>query len=477
MDDTPNTPDTALTRAFRAQRDAALRDPMPTHARRIAMLDALDAAVRRHEQDWVDAISADFGHRAPFETRLLEWMPLLTEIAHLRRHLKRWMRPRRVAPNWNFLPGRAQLYPQPRGLVGVIGAWNYPLLLNLSPAVNAIAAGNRVMIKPSEHAPATAALMQRVIAECFTADEVVVVMGDAELSAAFAALPFDHIVFTGSGRVGRKVMAAAAANLTPVTLELGGKSPAIVHDSFNLEDAADRIASAKFWNAGQTCIAPDYALVPRAKIDTFANHAMATINRRWPPASRADDYTRMIDAKARARMQSLVDDAAAQGARILQAWAPDDARGYPPTLLLDVHPDMQVMQEEIFGPLLPVIGYDTLDDALGFVRERDRPLALYYFDHDAGRIDHVLATTHAGGVTVNDCMVHFAQHRLPFGGIGGSGFGAYHGEAGFNALSHFKPVLRQSTLTARLLGRLAKPPYGPDSYRLLRLLVGRGRAG
>ncbi len=470
----PPVLNTDLSALFHAQRMAALRDPMPTHARRIAMLDALSAAVRRHEQDWVDAISADFGHRAPYETRMLEWMPLLTEIAHVRRHLKSWMRPRRVAPNWNFLPGRSRLYPQPRGVVGVIGAWNYPLLLNLSPAVNAMAAGNRVMIKPSEHAPATAALMQRVIAECFAADEVIVATGDAEQSAAFAALPFDHIVFTGSGRIGRKVMAAAAANLTPVTLELGGKSPAIVHESFDVEAAADRIASAKFWNAGQTCIAPDYVLVPREKIDAFARHAMAVIERRWPATSRDADYTRMIDAKARARMQSLVDDAASQGIGVMQAWAPDDARGYPPTLLPDASPEMLAMQDEIFGPVLPIVGYDTLEQALDFVRGRDRPLALYYFDHERARLDHVLATTHAGGVTANDCMVHFIQHRLPFGGIGGSGFGAYHGEPGFRTLSHFKPVMMQSTLTARLLGRFAKPPYGSETRRLLRLLVGRG---
>lgn len=474
MNETTAPSASGLAVAFAAQRDAALRDPMPDHAQRIAKLDALAAAVRRHESDWVEAISTDFGHRSPHETRLLELMPLLDEIAHIRRHLRRWMRPRRVAPNWTFLPGRARLHPQPRGVVGVIGAWNYPMLLNLSPAVNAIAAGNRVMIKPSENAPATAALLQRVIAGCFSPGEVTVVTGDATVSAAFAALPFDHLVFTGSGSIGRKVAAAAAANLTPVTLELGGKSPAIVHDDFPLAEAADRIASAKFWNAGQTCIAPDYVLLPRARMDAFAAHVLATVSRRWPEASRRVDYSRMIDARAHARMQALVDDAAANGARVQQAWTADAGAGFPPTLLLDAREDSAAMAGEIFGPVLPLVGYDSLAQALDFVRQRDRPLALYYFDHDAARVRHVLDSTHAGGVTINDCMFHFAQHGLPFGGIGGSGYGAYHGESGFQALSHFKPVLLQNGLVARVLGRLAKPPYGANTRRLLAWLAKLG---
>ena len=466
-----------LNARFARQREAARREPMPGHAERIARLDALARAIRGHEREFVDAISADFGHRAGYETRLLEWMPLLDEITHLRRHLKAWMKPRRVAVNWSFLPGRARLHPQPLGVVGVIGAWNYPLQLTLSPAANALAAGNRVLIKPSEHAAATAALLKRLVAEAFDPDVLDVIEGDAAVSAAFSALPFDHLLFTGSTRVGRMVMQAAATNLTPVTLELGGKSPAIVHPDFPMAEAADRIASAKFWNAGQTCIAPDYVLLPKARMAAFARHAVEAINRHWPSESRSRDYTAMIGANARARMQSLVDDASAQGARVVQAWKTDadaGSRTFAPTLLLDAGEGMQVMQEEIFGPLLPVVGYDTLAQALEFVRRRDRPLALYYFDEDAARIRHVLDTTHAGGVTINDCMFHFAQHRLPFGGIGASGIGAYHGETGFLRFSHLKPVFRQSRLSARLLDRFAKPPYGRRTDRLLRLLIGRG---
>lgn len=464
---------------FSRLREAARREPMPSHAERIARLDALATMIRSNQQDFIDAISADFGHRAAYETRLLEWMPLLDEIAHIRRHLRGWMKPRRVGANWTFWPSIAALHPQPLGVVGVIGAWNYPLELTLSPAANALAAGNRVLLKPSEHAPRTAALLQQLIADTFAPEVFSVVIGDADASAAFASLPFDHLLFTGSTHVGRKVMQAAAANLTPVTLELGGKSPAIIHGDFELQHAADPIVTAKFWNAGQTCIAPDYVLLPNSHIDEFAKLAVQSIKRRWPAESRDRDYTSMINPKAHARMHTLVEDAAAKGARIMQAWPEDPAdaedghRAFPPTLIADASGDMQVMEEEIFGPLLPLVGYDTLEDALDFVRSRDRPLALYYFDDDAARIRHMLDTTHAGGVTVNDCMFHFAQHRLPFGGIGASGLGVYHGEAGFRRFSHMKPVLRQSGLTAKVLGRMIKPPYGKQTDRLIRLLVGR----
>ena len=460
-----------LHRHLEVQRAAAMSEPLPSAARRREVLDRLYAIVKNHEQEWIDAISADFGHRAAFETRLLEWMPLLEEIRHLQKRLAGWMRPRRAAVNWNFLPSRARLHPQPLGVVGVIGAWNYPLMLTLSPAANAIAAGNRVMIKPSEKAPKTAELLERLVAKNLDPAWVSVVNGDETISKAFSSLPFDHIVFTGSGQVGRKVMAAAANHLTPVTLELGGKSPAIVHAGFPLDDAADRIATAKFWNAGQTCIAPDYAMVPTTSLQPFVDALLAAVARRWPESSRNSDYTHMIDAHAHQRMQTLIDDAVARGARAIQAWPSSEGRSYSPTLLLGATSEMQVMQEEIFGPVLPIIGYDDVQDALNFVQARDRPLALYYFDHDATRVQHVLDTTHAGGVTINDCMFHFAQHGLPFGGVGGSGMGAYHGETGFRTLSHYKPVLMQSQWSARVLGRFAKPPYGESARRLLRWMV------
>ena len=465
-------PIAALRVQFDGQRAAFDARPMPSADERIAWLDALASMLRRHEQGFVDAVSADFGYRAPMETRLLELMPILEEIAYLRRRLRRWMRPHRVAVNWMFLPGRAELRPQPLGVVGVIGAWNYPLLLVLSPLSNALAAGNRVMLKPSERAPATAELLQRLLAEAFPDGEAVVATGDEQLSAGFAALPFDHLVFTGSTRVGRAVMRTAADNLTPVTLELGGKSPAWIHPDFDLADAADRICSAKFWNSGQTCVAPDYVLVDEARMDAFAHEARRAVERRWPRAARNPDYSHMLDAASCDRMQSLVQDAAANGAHVIALGDAGPGNTYPPTLVLGATRGMRAMREEIFGPLLPVIGYRTQEEALAFVRAGERPLAFYYFDHNRDRIDHVLDHTHAGGVTLNDAIFHMVQHRLPFGGIGASGMGGYHGDAGFRALSHFKPVLRQNRLAARILAFMTKPPYGRRQVRLLRWLAG-----
>lgn len=445
---------------------------MPPAETRVAWLDALSAMLRRHERDLVDAVSTDFGYRAPMETRMLELVPTLEEIAFLRRHVRRWMRPSKVAVNWMFLPSRAELRPQPLGVVGVIGPWNYPLLLMLSPLSNALAAGNRVMLKPSERAPATAALLQRLLSEAFPGGEVAVVTGDARLSASFAALPFDHLVFTGSTRVGREVMRAAADNLTPVTLELGGKSPAWIHPDFDLATAADRICSAKFWNAGQTCVAPDYVLIDEARADDFALEARRVIQRRWPDATHNPDYSHMSDAAGRDRMQALAEDAAANGARVIQVGNPGPGNAYPPTLLLGATRGMRAMREEIFGPLLPVVSYRSQEEARAFVLAGDRPLAFYYFDHDSARIDRVLDHTHAGGVTLNDAIFHMVQHRLPFGGIGASGMGAYHGEAGFRAFSHFKPVLRQNRFTAGMLAFMTKPPYGRLQSRLTRWLAG-----
>ncbi len=465
-------PDT-LRPDFDAQRTAFAASPSRSLVERCASLDALADVVRRHERALVDAISSDFGQRAAQETRILEWMPLLDEIRHIRARLPRWMRPERVAANWTFLPSRARIVSQPLGVVGVIGAWNYPLLLNLSPLANALGAGNHVMIKPSERAPATAELLRRMIAETFPATQVHVVTGGPDVSAAFSALPFDHLLFTGSTATGRKVMQAAAENLTPVTLELGGKSPALVHAEFPIDEAADRIIGAKLWNGGQTCVAPDYALVPRDRLDAFADAAIPVIRRRWPEAARNPDYTHMIDARAWQRMQGMVDDARDQGARVLQPQPMESAKGagaFPPTLVLDVTPAMSVMQEEIFGPVLPVIGYDRLEDAMAQIRAGDRPLAMYYFDHDRRRVEQVLAGTHAGGVTLNDCIFHLAQHRLPFGGIGASGMGAYHGIDGFRTFSHRKAVLAQSAITARMLGHLVRPPYGPMTDRLVRFM-------
>ncbi len=458
---------------------AAFRKAAPLdHRARIEALGALESALLRNEAALIDSLKQDFGARARQETQILEVFPTLDEIRHIRRHLKGWMRPRSVLANWQIWPSRARIVYQPLGVVGILGAWNYPVLLTLSPLANALAAGNHAMVKPSELAPATAEVIGRMIAETFPPDYVTVVTGGAELGAAFSALAFDHIIFTGSARVGKLVMAAAAENLTPVTLELGGKSPALVHADYPVARAAERICAAKIWNAGQTCVAPDYALVPAAAEKAFIAEAKASIARHLPRLGAGSDYTRIINRPAWERMKALVEDARDRGAEVIQvnvaeeAWSAEN-RIFPPTLLANVDDDMRVMQEEIFGPILPVVPYDGLEQAIDDINERPRPLALYYFDEDSGRVRRVVESTTSGGVTVNDCMFHVVQNNLPFGGVGPSGMGAYHGIDGFRTFSKKKGVLLQSRLSASLLGRLIKPPYTKWSDLLIRFLIGR----
>ena len=467
----------SLQAVFTRQKTAFSRcAPLGLH-QRLEALSALLQSVINHQHELIQAVSADFGNRAVAETRILELFPLFDEIRFIQRNLRRWMKPRSVSANWQFLPSRAKIIHQPLGVVGIIGAWNYPILLTLSPLANALAAGNHVILKPSEHAPLTAELIQRLIAAAFPDEYVAVITGDKEVAAAFSALPFDHLLFTGSTTVGRLVMKAAAENLTPVTLELGGKSPALVHESYSMTTAADRICSAKFWNAGQTCIAPDYALVPAHKLDEFLSACAASIARRLPRFASNPDYSHIISESAHNRMRSLVDDARAQGAQIIQPESPNQnsthTRHFPPTLILGAHDSMRLMQEEIFGPILPVLTYSTLDEALRYINARPRPLALYYFDRNASRTRTVLTQTTSGGACVNDCIFHFAQHRLPFGGIGPSGIGAYHGHEGFKTFSKKKGVLLQNPLVGSVLDRFLKPPYTPASDRVVNLLLGR----
>ncbi|TSE29632.1 Coniferyl aldehyde dehydrogenase [Tepidimonas thermarum] len=472
----------ALQAQLARMRSAFARSaPASAAARRAALTRLLDA-VLAHEAQWVRAIEADFGRRSPTETRLLELGPLADEIRHLRRHVARWMRPRRVPVNPLFWPARARIVPQPLGVVGIIGAWNYPLQLTLSPLANALAAGNHVLLKPSEGAPHTAALLQRVLHEAFASEQVCVVTGGADVSAALAALPLDHLLFTGSTRVGRLVAQAAAPLLTPLTLELGGKSPAIVGPGADLAQAADRIVTAKGWNAGQTCIAPDYCLVPRAQRDAFVHALRAQARRRWPQGSADADYTALMSAAAWQRMVRLATEAQSSGATLVPLW--DEALPHPgqeapspavlgPVAVLDPPLDGTLMREEIFGPLLPVLSYDTLEEALAHINAGPRPLALYVFERDARLIERVLQGTTSGGVTVNDCMLHQPQHALPFGGVGASGVGAYHGRHGFERFSHLKGVYQQHPLVGAVFDRWVRPPYAPFVQRLLGWMLRR----
>jgi coniferyl-aldehyde dehydrogenase len=415
------------------------------------------------------AISADFGQRSRHETLIAESFILLADIAHTVRHLKRWMKPRRVATALHFIPGSSRIIPQPLGVVGIISPWNYPLQLAIVPAVAALAAGNRVMIKPSELTPRFSDLLGEILAERFAPEEMAVVTGDAEVAKAFSSLPFDHLFFTGSTAVGRHVGVAAAANLTPVTLELGGKSPAIVGADADLAVVAKKIAAGKLLNAGQTCIAPDYVLLPHASFDAFAHAYAKAVAELYPTLENNPDYTSIVNPRHYARLKGLIDDARAQGARFFeinpgQEAAASEARKLRPTILSQVNDNMRVMQEEIFGPVLPVLGYGTLDEALNYVNSHPRPLALYWFSHDSAATARVLRETISGGVTVNDTLLHIAQANLPFGGVGPSGSGAYHGDYGFKLFSKEKPVFTQSRFSG---SAMLFPPFGKRAETMI----------
>jgi coniferyl-aldehyde dehydrogenase len=430
----------------------------PDYRQRRDDLQRLRNALKRRMDEMAQTVAEDFGHRSRQETLIADGMTVLSEIDHLRKHLRGWMKPRRVGVGWRFWPARAEVRSEPVGVVGVISPWNYPVNLALIPLATAIAAGNHVYLKPSEHTPRTTEFLRSLLGEVFPPDRVAVASGAAEIAGAFAALPFEHLVFTGSTAVGRKVMAAAAPNLTPVTLELGGKSPAIVCADFPVEQAAARLATGKWFNGGQTCIAPDYVLIDAARRDALVQALREQVQARYGSLQDAGDYTRIINDGQFARLQEYLQDARARGLQVIALADAHDAeqRLFAPTLVLEPGDDAKVMQDEIFGPILPIKSYRTLDEAIAYVNAHDRPLALYPFGHTRGDIEKILRSTLAGGVTVNDTLVHFGVNALPFGGIGPSGMGAYHGRAGFDAFSKALPILWQSR---RAGSDLLKPPY------------------
>ncbi len=455
------------------QRAAFEREPYPSAAQRRQKLRALREAVRRHRHALADAISQDFGARARTESLFVDVLAPVLAIDHVRRNLRRWMKPRRRRTELLFLPSRSWVEYQPKGVVGVISPWNYPVYLTVGPLAAALAAGNRAMLKMSELTPATTDAVRAMLADCFDEDEVAVFGGDAEAGKAFAALPFDHLVFTGSEAVGRAVMRSAAEHLVPLTLELGGKSPAIVSPSADLEAAARRIVHGKLFNRGQTCVSPDYALVPRVRQEAFLAAAQAADARMEPRAGGGPEYTSIVSDRHAARLEGLIEDARARGAAVVACGGSGDTRRMPLQLVTRVSDDMRLAREEIFGPVLPIVPYDSIDDAIAYVASRPRPLALYYFGRDAGEAAMVRRRTHSGGVTINDWGWHAVQHDLPFGGIGASGMGSYHGEEGFRALSHARAVFREHRFYP---AGLFHPPYGRLGQRLaMALFLGRDR--
>ncbi|ABC38997.1 aldehyde dehydrogenase family protein [Burkholderia thailandensis USAMRU Malaysia  len=460
-----------LDALLRDQRAAYLRAPYPSWATRADHLRALRKMLLDNRDALAAAIDADFGHRAKEEVLMSEIWLAKEEIDEALKHGKRWIKPKSRAMNKWMRPARAKVMPQPLGVVGIVVPWNYPVLLAAGPLICALAAGNRAIIKMSELTPRTSQLFEELISKTFARDHVAVVNGDAEISAAFSGLPFDHLLFTGSTNVGRHVMRAAAENLTPVTLELGGKSPVIIGPRARFDAAVDAIITGKTLNAGQTCIAPDYVLVPRGKEAEFVARARARMAKLYPNLSTNPDYTSIISERHFARLQRLASDAQQAGAQLhpLTDAAPDPAlRRLPPVLVTQAPDASQLMQEEIFGPLLPIVPYDTLDDAIAYVNARARPLALYLFDEDRSSVERVMRDTISGGVTVNDTLMHIACGTLPFGGVGASGMGAYHGYDGFVTFSKMKPVLTQPRLNTRAM---IAPPYGKRFAAILKLML------
>lgn len=466
------SPADSLDRLFALQRAAFARERYPDIKTRQDRLARLKALVVENEAAFAAAVDSDFGDRSEHETRLAELFIVASEIVDAQRQLRRWMGRERISTPLHLLPGRAHIERQPLGVAGIISPWNYPVQLALVPALGALAAGNRVLLKPSELTPATSELLRALVAARFAEDEFAVVLGDADVGRAFSRLPFDHLFFTGSTAVGRHVAVAAAENLTPVTLELGGKSPALFAPDADLAMCAPRLMSGKLLNAGQTCIAPDYALVPEVKADAFVAAVQKAAAALYPSYAGNSDYTAIVNEHHYRRLTRLVDDARAKGARIVVLNPADEVpdpllRKLLPTLILGVDDSMAVMREEIFGPLLPIETYKSVDDAVARINGRPHPLAFYYFGREGARSRKVLQDTLAGGVTVNDTLWHFAHKNLPFGGVGASGSGAYHGEATFLTFTHRKPVFVQPRMAA---ARLLYPPYGFAFDKVLALL-------
>ena len=459
----------AMADLLARQRAAFLRDGPPGLRQRRNSLRALKAAILARRVEIEDALIADFGHRSRHETTAMEVMTVVHGINYLHRNLRRFMRPSRRHVPLHFMVGSARVDYQPLGVIGIMSPWNYPFSLALMPLATALAAGNRALIKPSEFAPATGALLAALLGELFGADEVALVTGDAATGAAFAALPFDHLIFTGSTAIGRSVMRAASENLVPVTLELGGKSPAVIGECVWMDRVAEAIAMGKLANAGQTCIAPDYVLVRVESLDDFVAAYRTAVARFYPDGAASADYTAIINDHHHVRLTALLDDARAKGAQVIELGAPPTRpHTMAPALVLGADDTMRIMQEEIFGPLLPVLPYRDIDQAIAFINARPRPLALYVFGKHGAERNRLLARTTAGNVTINNTLMHFAQDDLPFGGVGASGMGAYHGIEGFRALSHARGTFQQGRIAS---SNLLRPPYGRLADFILKTML------
>ena len=466
------TPIRGLDDALALQRQAYLAHPVPTLTERKADLRTLQRFVRAHKDALCDAISQDYGHRSRHETLLAEVFPVVDGIDHVIGQLRGWMKPQRRSVDWrNFLGASNRVIPQPLGVVGVIVPWNFPLNLSLVPLTYIFAAGNRAMVKMSENSRHLAAYLMAHMPTYFPPEKLQFFDETGGVGIAFSQLKFDHLLFTGSGQTGRAVMAAAAQNLCPVTLELGGKAPAIVCDDFPLRTAAERIMFVKLLNAGQICTTVDHVWLPAGKVEEFAALARGMVAKRYASLS-SPDYTSIIDARSFDRLLNALDEAREKGASVLPLMdgpAFDrSSRKIAPHIVLNAPPDCLLMQREIFGPILPLRSYTTLDEVIDSINAGPRPLAVYPFSHDAAQVQKIIDRVMSGGVSVNDALFHVGQHDLPFGGVGASGMGHYHGHEGFETFSKMRPVFYQARFSTL---KFLWPPYGKFADRVLAFLI------
>jgi coniferyl-aldehyde dehydrogenase len=456
------------------QRAAYIHDGPPTAETRIERLDKSIALLCEHGDALCEAMSADFGHRSVDQSRFSDISGSIDTLKYAKKHLRSWMRPEKRSTQFplGLFGARATVYSQPKGVVGIISPWNFPVNLTFAPLAGVLAAGNRAMIKPSEFTEQTSALMAELFAQYYEREEVAVITGGADVGAEFSSLPFDHLVFTGATSIARHVMRAAAENLVPLTLELGGKSPVIIGASADLQTAALRIMSGKTLNAGQICLAPDYVFLQEGSESGFVEAAKSAVSAMYPGGLRDnDDYTSVVSKRHLDRLNAYLEDARGKGGDVIalnpneEDFSRQSHHKMAPHIVVNATDDMLVMQDEIFGPILPIKTYNNVQECVAFVNEHPRPLGLYYFGSDAGERDYVLHNTTSGGVTINDVFFHVAQEDLPFGGVGPSGMGAYHGKEGFMEFSHRKSVYKQAG--ADVLA-VIRPPYGEKFHKFIK---------
>ena len=464
-----------LQKIIERQKAAFIKNGIPTYKERINALNTLKSAIGQYRTQIVDAVMSDFGHRSPHETLATEFLSPVGEIEMTKRKLKGWMKQKKAPFSLQAATGTGKILYQPKGVIGIMGAWNYPAFLIFSPLIGVMAAGNSSMIKPPDQSVALGEVLTDLFKNNFDEDYITVVTGDINTSVEFTKLPFDHMVYTGGTEIGRKVMMEAAKNLCPVTLEMGGKSPVIISDNYPVKKAVDRILMGKFINSGQTCIAPDYILMSESKQKEFIDTASAELAKRYPTIANNEDITWIVNDRHFARVNNLIEDAVAKGANIHQVnpqneQIPEGHRVIPPTILTNVDDSMAIMQEEIFGPVLPIKTVNSVDEAVKYVNDRPRPLALYYFDKSKAKADEVMQSTISGGACVNETMLHIAHENMPFGGSGPSGLGAYHGFDGFVEFSHKKGIFYEGPISP---ASFLKPPYGPKVLKVMNWIASK----